>query len=383
MKIIFAVSFLVFALLYTYNAFAEEPRLATYHETATILVDQKLSNNVTASVSLQTTSLHEFQIPPELDEKIRNSTDVIAVVITNEDQCVLGVQDKVCVMINVKRFEGIGGIKEAQQKAKVAGDLLINDINDFFGMDAKFHSVFIHYDDKANQALGTQGQVSGRGTVSAVYTIPFQNTDFLFTKISSSLIPRQIRDLGGFYDIAQSLSKDDSSRITFTILPQGQVSIMQLKVSEKYSNVAKDLTLIDPLKFLKTTQIKKSDYFSAGFFPLNSIVHVVILPLDESITVHAANTIEPIIKNNQTIPSTLEKNGWFFDHPNRKIEGMYLFGKKPIADSEDLTISLGEVKQEYLSSPGLTEVLILIGISAAAVGAVVYYLKGIRTRVKQ
>ena len=379
---IFGLVILIFALGCFATISAEEPRLATFHETATILVDQKISNNVTASISLQTTSLHEFQIPPELDQKIRNNTEIVAIVITNEHQCVLGVQEDICVLVNVKRIEGEGGIQAAQQKARLAGDAIINDVNDFFGLDAKFHSTFIHYDDKSNQALGTAGQVSGRGTISAVYTTSFQNTDFMFNRISSALIPSQIRSLGGFYDIAQTLSKDDNSRMTFTILPQGPISVMQLKVSENYPGVAKSITSVEPLKYLKANELKKSDYYKVGFFPLNSIVQVVILPEDESAEASANMVIEPITKNNQTIPSSLETSGWFFNSDSgKKIEAMYLFGKEFSADGADLKITFGQESFPAVSgSIGLQEIAILVGIGAAAAGAVVYYLKGIRSR---
>lgn len=376
---IFGLAF-AFIIVSMIPAFAEEPRFATFHETATIFVDQKLSNNVTASVSLQTTSLHEFQIPPALDEKIRNMTDVVAVVITNENQCILGVQDQICIMINVKRMEGEGGIKAAQEKARTAGDALIDDINGFFGFDTEFHSVFIHYDDKANQALETAGQVSGRGTVSAVYTSPYQNTDFMFNRISAPLIPSQIRNLGGFYDVAQTLSKDDSSTVTFTIIPQGPISIMQLKVSEKYPNEAKSITQVDPLKYLKISQLKKSDYYKVGFFPLNSIVHVVILPNDESTKASANNIISGVMQNNQTIPSDLETGGWFFESDSgKKIEAMYLFGKEFTADGSDLKITFGK-QGPIATSIGLTEIAILAGIGAAAAGAVVFYLRGMKSK---
>ncbi|MBM3903521.1 MAG: hypothetical protein FJ357_00030 [Thaumarchaeota archaeon] len=377
---VFAILGLVFALGFTVSAFAEEPRLATFHETATILVDQRISNNVTASVSLQTTSLHEFQIPAELDQKIRNNTDIVAIVITNENQCVLGVQEDICILVNIKRIEGEGGIQTAQQKAKTAGDAIIGDINDFFGFDTKFHSVFIHYDDKANQELGTQGQVSGRGTVSAVYTADFQNTDFMFNRVSSALIPTQIRNLGGFYDIAQTLSKDDASRMTFTILPQGPISVMQLKVSENYPGMARQITTVEPLKYLKTNEVKKSDYYKVGFFPLNSIVQVVILPQDESAEASVSSVIGTTIKNNQTIPADLETSGWFFNsNSGKKIEAMYLFGKEFSADGNDLKITFGE-EPSIPVNVGLQEIAILVGIGAAAAGAVVYYLKGIRAK---
>lgn len=384
LRFVYRIFGLAFALIMIsmIPAFAEESRLATFHETATIFVDQKLSNNVTASVSLQTTSLHEFQIPPALDEKIRNMTDVVAVVITNENQCVLGVQDQICIMINVKRMEGEGGIKAAQEKARLAGDAVIEDVNSFFGFDAEFHSVFIHYDDKTNQALGTAGQVSGRGIISAVYTAPYQSADFMFNRISAPLIPSQIRNLGGFYDVAQTLSKDDSSTVTFTIIPQGPISIMQLKVSEKYPNEAKSITQVDPLKYLKVNQLKKSDYYKVGFFPLNSIVYVVILPDDESAKATAGSMIGGIIRNNQTVPSDLETSGWFFESDSgKKIEAMYLFGKEFTADGSDLKITFGQESFPAVSgSIGFQEIAILIGIGAVAAGAVVFYLRGMKSK---
>jgi hypothetical protein len=359
-------------------AFAEEPRLATYHEVATVIIDQRLSNNVTASVSLQTTSIQEFMIPPDLDLKIRNNENITAVVITNEDQCVLGVDEQICIMVNTKRVQG-EGIRTTQDKARQIGDSLIDDLNDVFGLNTEFHSIFVHYEDSANEALDTAGQISGSGTISAVYTAPMQSTDFMFNHISGVLIPRQIRSMGGFYDIAQELSKDDTSRMTFTILPRGEVSIMQLKVSENYPNIAQDVSKVDPLQFLKVDQIKKSDYFSVGFFPLNSLVHVVILPLENATKIHAPSVIEPIVKDGQKIPSDLSKNGWYFESGSgEKIDAMYLFGEGFSASSQDLTLTIGD--KEELGGEGFDETYILIGIGAAAAGAAAFYLKGIKKK---
>ena len=382
MRGIFVLIFLALAVTYVANAHAEQPRLATFHETASILVDQKLSNNVTASVALQTTSLQEFRIPPALDAKIHNDTNIIAVIITNEDQCVLGVQDKVCVMINVKRMENEGRVEEAQQKAKTAGDALIGDIDKFFGMDTKFHSTFIHYDDTANQVLGTEGQVSGRGTVSAVYVMPYQSSDFLFNTLSGNLIPLQIRDMGGFYNVAQSLARDDSARVTFTILPKGELSFMQLKVAKKFPDSAKQLNQVEPLKYFKVDELKRSDYYKAGFFPLNSILHVVVLPQDQSTTATAGSIIEKTTVGNQTVPASLQNNGWYFEsNSGKKIDAMYLFGNTYSANANDLR--LGISKPMLPSVPGnigTTEIVLLGIIGAVAAGAVAYYLKGIKSR---
>ncbi|MEM3064641.1 MAG: hypothetical protein QW177_04635 [Candidatus Nitrosotenuis sp.] len=379
---LFFAFLIALSMFYVVHAFAEEPRFATYHEIASVIVDQRLSNNVTASVSLQTTSIKEFQIPPDLDLKIRNNTDIVAVVITNEDQCVLGVQEQICVMINTKRTPDERGITAIQQKAKQAGDSLIGDINSAFGLDAKFHSVFIHYDDKSNRMLETTGEVSGAGTVSAVYTMPLQNTDYLFNKISGVLIPRQIREFGGFYLVATELARDDDSRMTFTILPKDEGSIMQLKVSKRYPHVARDLTLIDPLQYLKVSEIKKSDYFSVGFFPLNSLVYVVILPHDNSTKAHPhGNVIEATIKNNEKIPSDLTKSGWFFNSESaQKIEAMYLFGEKSSATKNDLMLTLADKDRAQATPTADYEIYLLIGIGAAAAAAAAFYFKGFKSK---
>jgi hypothetical protein len=375
------LTFLLVGSLFGISVFAQEPRFATYHEIASVIVDQQISNNVTASISLQTTSIKEFQIPEDLDTKIRNNTDVIAVIITNENQCVLGVVDQICVLINTKRLEGEGGIKAAQEKAVTIGDSLIDDINSTLGLKATFHSVFIHYDDKSNLALETTGEISGRGTVSAVYTASMQSSDYMFNKISGILIPGQIRGMGGFFDVAQNLAKDDNSRVTFTILPKGQGSIMQLKVSEKYPNIAKDLYEVKPLEYLKVNEIKKSRYFSVGFFPLNSLVHLVILPMDDTTKIQTVtNVIPPTIKNNQTIPSDLSKNGWFFNSESgKKIEMVYLFGDTVVVSKNDLIVTIGE-KKPVFDQVKFDDAYILIGIGAAAAGAAAYYLKGIRKK---
>lgn len=379
---VFAV-LLVILVSYSGFAFAEEPRFSTYHEVASLLVDQKISNNVTASVSLQTTSIQEFQVPPSLDAKIRNDTNIIAVIITNEEQCILGVQDELCVMINTKRIQGEGGIRTTQERARSIGDSLIDDINNAFDLQTRFHSVFIHYEDDTNKALDTTGAVSGAGTVSAVYTAPNQSTDFMFNKISGALIPRQIRNMGGFYDVALQLAKDDNAKMTFAILPQQEGSIMQLKVTRDYPNSADELSKIDVLQFLKVDQIKKSDYFSVGFFPLNSLVHVVVLSADNSTKAHADKTVESVMKDGQKVPADLTKNGWFFNSESGSmIEAIYLFGEGFSASRQDLTLSIGDKKQTIIDTnpTSQTEVYLLIGIGAAAAGAAAFYLKGIKKK---
>ena len=196
----FLIFFLVsFSLIFiSQESFAQEPKLATFQETAQVIIDQSISNNVTAAISLQSTSNQEIRIPVDLSEKIQDTERVVAVIITSEEQCVLGVQDETCVMINISR-EGIeGGIFAIQDTGRMIGDTLIEDINSAFNIEASIHSVFLHQDDESNVALETSGVISGRGTISAVYTMPREDSKTMYEKYSSILLPKEIRDSGGF-----------------------------------------------------------------------------------------------------------------------------------------------------------------------------------------
>jgi len=220
--LLFSVS-VIFSASY---AFAQEPQLATFQESAQIIVDQTISKNVTASITLQSTSIQEIRIPADLENKIRNTDKVVAIILTNEESCVLGVLDESCIMINISR-EGIeGGIIAIQDLGKEIGDMLIEEINNVFDTDAQFHSVFIHYEDESNRILETSGVVSGRGIVSAVYTMPKEDTDSMYEKISTILLPKVIRDAGGFYDIAKIISRDEDSRMTFSFIPLDNSSLL-------------------------------------------------------------------------------------------------------------------------------------------------------------
>jgi len=241
--------------------------------------------------------------------------------------------------------------------------------------------VFIHYDDKANRALETSGEVSGSGTVSAVYVAQMEGTDYMFNKISGTLIPKQIRGFGGFYDVAQNLAKDDAATMTFTVIPKPQGLIMQLKVSEDYPHMASGLNEIRPQEFLKTEQIKKSEYFAGGFFPLNSLVHVVILPSDNATKIHVDNVLEAVTTNGQRVPADLTKSGWFFNSESGdRTEAVYLFGDGNTASAQDLTVRLVEENAVKINAPEFDETYILIGIGGVAAAAAAFYLKGIRRK---
>ncbi len=374
----------IFCLLFYsfFEVYAQQPQLATFQETAQVIIDQQLSNNVTASITLQSTSNQEIQIPSELEQKIRENERIVSVVLTNEEYCVLGVQIESCILVNVSRDESEKGIIAIQDAAREIGNSVIKDLNQVFDTNAKFHSVFIHHKDEVNVLLETSGVVSGRGTVSAVYTMPLEDTESMYEKISTMLVTQKIRDSGGFYEIAQRLSAEPTARMTISIIPMEKSILYQIRLSVVYPNSASNIDIICPLEFLKTDVLKRSDYFSGDFYPLNSILNVVILS-SESTNVNQVNTnmLQTQIINETKFPTDLSQDGWFFDpESGNKIDGKYLFGHKLSLEKNELVFTLGMAQINQVlpcEMPDFDEsVVILIIIVIVAGGATAFYLKG-------
>lgn len=376
------VIFSVFALISfsTGLAFAQEPSLATYQETAQVIVDKSISQNVTASITLQSTSIQEIRIPAELEQDIRENSKVRAIIVTNQDQCVLGVFDQSCIMINVERDTADKGIIQVQNSSKKIGNQYIDRINDVFGTEATLHSVFLHSDDQPNQALGTSGVISGRGTISVVYTMPMEDTSSMYEKISALLLPKVIRESGGFYNVARDLSSKENAKMTFSLIPVDSRSLMQLKLSVDYPGKATDLSQISPFEFLRVEELTRSEYFSGGFYPLNSLIQVVVLSPDNSfISAVVGNEVPSQTIDNEKIPTDITEQGWIFDpKEGQKIQGMYIFGEDNTVNKDDLRFALDGTEIEDLSEPVEFDdsIAIVIIITAIAVAAAVFYLKG-------
>ena len=380
MKKIITLFVLIGILAFTTNsAYSQDASLATFQETAQVIIDKTRSQDVMASITLQTTSIQEMKISSDLEKQIRENKNISSIIITNQQQCILGVIDESCIMINVKRDISDKGIIEIQESSKAIADSFIDEINQTFDTDAKFHSVFVHSDDKINRDLETSGVVSGRGTVSAVYTMPMEDTDSMYEKISSILIPRVIRDSGGFYETAKNLSSENNSKLTFSIIPFDNNSLLQLKLSVDYPQAASNIIELSPLEFLKTDELKRSEYFSSGFYPLNSIFQIVILS-DEltNISNIKGNIVPSQIIDGEKIPTEITNQGWIFDpEEGERIQGKYIFGQETTIHANDLVFSLGDDEPTIPTPTTLDESIIILAIIIiGGVAAVVFFLKG-------
>lgn len=373
---------LIGILVFTTNyAYSQEMSLATFQETAQVIIDKSISQNVTASIALQSTSIQEIKIPAELEQKIRENNRITAIVLTNQNQCILGVYDESCIIINVARDPADEGILAIQNSTKKIAELFIDEINQTFDTNAKFHSIFIQSNDEIGRALETSGTISGKGTISAVYTMPMEDTGSMYEKISALLLPKVIRESGGFYDIAKNLSKEEKSKMTFSIIPLENKSLLQLKLSVDYPNTASSVNEINPLEFLKTEELKRSDYFSTGFYPLNSILQVVVLSPESTNISDVRGSIVPTqIVDGEKIPKEITKQGWIFDpEQGKRVQGKYIFGEKQSINKDELIFSLGGSE---LLAPKKIETyfdestIIVIIITVVAIAAAVFYLKG-------
>ena len=379
LKIIFAIILIIFIGISANQTYAQEIGLATFQESAQVIIDNKISQETIASITLQSSNIQEIKIPLEFEQKIRDNKRIQAIVITNENNCVLGVTDQSCILINIERNPDDKGINAIQDSTKKIGELFIEEINEIFDINAEFFQVYIHTSAEANKALDTSGIISGTGTISAVYTMPMEDTHSMYGKISSMLLSKQIRESGGFYNIARNLSTEENAKMSFTIIPTESKTISQLKVSvnnpiEKSGTNTK----INPLEFFKIKDLSRSEYFSTGNYPLNSIFQIIILSNFETNVSNVKGDIIPTQKiDGIEIPTEITKKGWIFDpKEGEQIQGKYIFGETTTVNENELKFSLGgnNIQSKEIE---LDESIIVVGIIAiVSIGAAIFYLKG-------
>jgi len=380
LKMLFAITMIASAVISVDYAYSQEIGLATFQEMAQVLIDKRISQNVTASITLQSTSIQEMKIPSELEQRIRENGNISAVTITNQNQCILGVDNQSCILINVKRNQEDKNFLQIQNRTLQVSEQFISEINDVFDTDARLHSTFIHTSDETSVALETSGVISGKGTISAVYTMPMEKTSSMYEKMSALLIPKAIRDAGGFYDVAKNLSKQDNAKMTFSIIPSENKSLFQLRVSADYPQTASEIKEVNLLEFLKTDELKRSRYFSNGFYPLNSIIQVVVLsPENTNVSDIRGDIIPTQVIDGEKIPTDVTKKGWVFEpEEGKRIQGKYIFGKDTAVSKDELRFSLDGTSLQAKSPTFDESTTVAIIITIVAIAAAVFYLKGYR-----
>ena len=387
---LFLISLIMIIGISTSYAYSQEIGLATFQESAQLIIDKKMSQNSIASITLLSTNTQEIKIPIGLEEKIRENKRIQAIVITNQNNCVLGVSDQSCILINVERNPEDKGINAIQESTKKIGDSFIDEINQMLNTDAKFFQVYIHTTDQANQELETSGIISGSGIISAVYTMPMQDTHYMYQKISTMLLSKEIRDGKGFYNVARNLSVEDNAKTTLSIIPSDSKLLLQLRMSvensiEKLNQIDETNVKINPLKFFKIKELDRSNYFSTGNYPLNSIFQIVIVSNEETnISDINGNIIPTQNVDGIEIPTDITKKGWIFDpQKGQQIQGKYIFGESVSLNEDELKFSLindNSQSKELELDESIVEldesITIVIIITVVSILVAIFYLRG-------
>ena len=383
LKLILAVMVITISGISLNQAYSQEIGLSTFQESAQVIIDEKIYQKTTASITLFSSNVQEIIIPIELEQKIREDQWVQAVVLTNENNCVLGVVDQSCIIINIARNPNDAGINAIQDSTRKIADSYIDEINRLFDTNAKFFQVFIHTSDKSNEALETSGIISGTGTISAVYTMPMEDTDSMYGKMSAMLLSKQIRESGGFYDISKKLANEENAKMSFTIIPTESKSNLQLRVSSDNpldisNQIEREPTKINPLEFFKINELNRSDYFSTGNYPLNSIFQIIILSNESTNVSDVKGNIIPTQNiDGIEIPIEITKKGWVFDpQEGQKIQGKYIFGENTSVNEDELKFSLGGNDIQFKETESKESIIVGIIIAIVSLGAAVFYLKG-------
>ena len=367
----------------TNYVYSQEIGLATFQESAQVVIDKKINQESIASITLSSSNLQEIKIPSELEQKIRENQRIQAVVITNQNNCILGVYDQSCIIINIERNPGDKGINAIQDSSRKLADSYIDEINQVFDTNAEFLQVYIHTNDATNQALDTSGIISGGGVISAVYTMPMEDTGSMYGKLSSMLLSKSIRDGEGFYNIAKILSEEQNAKMSFSIIPTESKSLLQLRVSvdnqiPKESELDETISKINPLEFFNIENLNRSNYFSTGNYPLNSIFQIIILSNDET----NVSDVKGYIIPTQTIdgmqmPMDVTKKGWIFD-PQRGelLQGKFIFGESTSVNENELKFSLGGDNLQSKEVELDESIVVVIIITIVSIGTAIFYLKG-------
>ena len=380
LKIIFVSILIAFTGISIEQIYSQEIKLSTFQESAQLIIDEKISQTSIVAITLLSTNIQEIIIPMELELKLRDSGRIQAVIITNENNCVLGVVDQSCIIINVERDPNDAGINAIQDSTKKIGNEYIEELNQLFDTNAELFQVYIHTNADTNETLNTSGIISGTGTISAVYTMPMEDTSSMYQKLSSMLITNAIREKGGFYDIAKTLSTDENAKMTFSIIPAESESLLQfrLSVTNPIENQIESGKEINPLEFFNINELNRSNYFPSENYPLNSIFQVVILLNEETNVSNVKGNIIPTQSvDGIEIPIEVTKAGWVFDpQKGEQIQGKFIFGERDSIDDDELQFSLGGDNIKY-EEPETDESIIVVGIIAiVSIGAAIFYLKG-------
>ena len=228
-------------------------------------------------------------------------------------------------MIDITKPSEIRNIDELHADAQSVGDSFIGVINESFGIDAEFHSVFIN-------RMGLTSDVY-KSKISVVYIIPKKSSPVHFAEITVPFVKDEIHSGGGFFKHAQDLAQHKDSVFSFSLVPEDKRILRSITVLlEDWGQYDISGMRISLLEMMMVDTLERSKVFTDEFYPLNSIISLVVIPDQNSqITeLHSNLIIDP------ANVEELKMGGWYIESSSTSelgetISGKYLFGTKSVS----------------------------------------------------
>ncbi len=336
-KILLLATIVLLFVFYTPQSFSESIGYLSWTETAQFVIDEN-GGKTSISLGVMSKNPDDIMIPELLESIILNSPRLISVSYTNQYNCVPGVEQVVdyelhefsCIMIDITKPSEIRSIDELHADAQSVGNSFIGVINESFGIDAEFHSVFIN-------RMGLTSDVY-KSKTSVVYIIPKKSSPVHFGEITVPFVKDEIHSGGGFFKHAQDLAQHKDSVFSFSLVPEDKRILRSITVLlEDWGQYDITGMRISPLEMIMVDTLERSKVFTDGFYPLNSIISLVVIPdQDSQITeLHSNLIIDP------ANVEELKMGGWYFESSSTSelgetISGKYLFGTKSSVDRKDM-----------------------------------------------
>ena len=341
-KILLLATIMLLFVFYIPQSFSESIEYSSWSETAQLVIDEK-GGKTSVSLGVMSKNPDDIMIPELLESMILNSPRLIGISYTNQYNCVPGVEEVVdyelheysCVMIDITRPSEISGIEELNTDAQVVGDSFIGIINKSFGIDAEFHSVFIN-------RMGLTSDLY-KSKLTVTYIIPKKPSVEHFDEITAPFVKDEIHNGGGFFKHAQKMAEHKDSVFSFSLVPVDNRVLRSITVlMEDWGQYDITNMRISLLELLMVDTLERSKVFTDGFYPLNSIISLTVIPDQNS-------QITELNSNLIIDPANIEElktGGWYFDSSSTSelgevISGKYLFGTESSVDREDMYLIIG------------------------------------------
>ena len=342
-KILLLATIMLLFVFYTPQSFSESLGYLSWTETAQFVIDEN-GGKTSVSLGVMSKNPDDIMIPELLESMILNSPRLIGISYTNQYNCVPGVEEVVdyelhefsCVMIDVTRPSEIRGIVELHADARLVGDSFIGVVNESFGIDTEFHSVYIN-------RMGLTSDLY-KSKLTVTYILPKKSSIEHFDEITTPFVKDEIHSGGGFFKHAQEMAAHKDSVFSFSLVPVDNNRVLRsiTVMMEDWGQYDITNLRISPLELMMVDTLERSKVFMDGFYPLNSIISLTVIPdqnsqiteLNSNLIIDPANVEE------------LKTGGWYFDSDSTSelgetISGKYLFGVKSSVDRKDMYLTIG------------------------------------------